>query len=225
MANFKRTYINADEELVIQGKLTIEGQLEQKEFVESTSYSQTNFAGDVLVVNSDGFTKDTSPTATNSELKLRSGDANASLLFNSIAGTLTLSTSPAIATTLTVSGDISATDVTASGVITGNLTGTASLASQAVKLQTGRNFSITGDVVAGTVNFDGTTDIVLSSNIQAGVVGTTELADTSVTNAKLSGVNTTNVAEGTRLYYTDPRSRAAINVLDSGGGGSLSYNR
>ena len=64
MANFKRTYINADEELVIQGKLTIEGELEQKEFVETSSFSQTNFSGDVLVVNADGFTKDVSPTAT-----------------------------------------------------------------------------------------------------------------------------------------------------------------
>ena len=226
MANFKRTYINADEELVIQGKLTIEGQLEQKEFVESTSYTQTNFAGDVLVVNSDGFTKDTNPTATNSELKLRSGDANASLLFNSVAGTLTLSTSPAIATTLTVSGDIAATDITASGTVaagtlTGNFTGTAA---RATALANARNFSITGDVQASAVSFDGTTDIVLSTNIGAGVVGTTELADTSVTNAKLNGINTTNVAEGTRLYYTDARARAAHSVTDSGGGGSLSYN-
>ena len=226
MANFKRTYINADEELVIQGKLTIEGQLEQKEFVESTSYTQTNFAGDVLVVNSDGFTKDVSPTATNSELKLRSGDANASLLFNSVAGTLTLSTSPAITTTLSVTGDIAATDITASGTVaattlTGNFTGTAATATA---LANSRNFSITGDVQASTVAFDGTTDVVLSSNIGAGVVGTNELADTSVTNAKLNGVNTTNVAEGTRLYYTDARSRAAISVTDSGGGGSLSYN-
>jgi hypothetical protein len=226
MANFKRTYINADEELVIQGKLTIEGQLEQKEFVESTSYTQTNFAGDVLVVNSDGFTKDVNPTATNSELKLRSGDANASLLFNSVAGTLTLSTSPAIATTLTVSGDIAATDITASGTVaagtlTGNFTGTAA---NATALANARNFSITGDVQASAVSFDGTTDIVLSTNIGAGVVGTTELADTSVTNAKLNGINTTNVAEGTRLYYTDARARAAHSVTDSGGGGSLSYN-
>ena len=226
MANFKRTYINADEELVIQGKLTIEGQLEQKEFVESTSYTQTNFAGDVLVVNSDGFTKDTSPTATNSELKLRSGDANASLLFNSVAGTLTLSTSPAITTTLSVTGDIAATDITASGTVaattlTGNYTGTAATATA---LANARNFSITGDVQASAVSFDGTTDIVLSTNIGAGVVGTTELADTSVTNAKLNGINTTNVAEGTRLYYTDARARAAHSVTDSGGGGSLSYN-
>ena len=50
MANFKRTYINADEELVIQGKLTIEGEMIQKEFVETSSFSQTNFDGDVLVV-------------------------------------------------------------------------------------------------------------------------------------------------------------------------------
>ena len=224
MANFKRTYINADEELVIQGKLTIEGQLEQKEFVETTSFSQTNFNGDVLVVNADGFTKDVSPTATNSELKLRSGDSNASLLFNSIAGTLTLSTTPAIATTLLVSGDISATDVTASGVITGNLTGTASLATQAVALQTQRNFSLTGDAVASAVTFDGSTDVVLATNIAAGVIGTTELADTSVTSAKLTGITTSHIAEGTNLYFTAARARGNISVTDTGGDGSVAYN-
>jgi len=65
MANFKRTYINADEELVVQGKLTIEGQLEQREFVETSSFTQTNFNGDVLVVNADGFATN-GTTATNS---------------------------------------------------------------------------------------------------------------------------------------------------------------
>ena len=47
-----------------------------------------------------------------------------------------------------------------------------------------------------------------------------ELADTSVTNAKLNGINTTNVAEGTRLYYTDARARASISENSA----QLSYN-
>ena len=33
-----------------------------------------------------------------------------------------------------------------------------------------------------------------------------------------------NITEGSNLYYTDARSRAAISVSDAGGDGSLSYN-
>ena len=224
MANFKRTYINADEELVIQGKLTIEGQLEQKEFVELSSFSQTNFDGDVLVVNADGFTKDVSPVATNSELKLRSGDANASLLFNSIAGTLTLSTTPAIATTLIVSGDISATDITSSGTITGSLTGNADTATTATTLATGRVFTVSGDITGSGGSFNGSTNIDIVTEIAAGKVGTTELADTSVTSAKLTGITTSHIPEGTNQYLTTARVRAAINGVDAGGDGSFAYN-
>ena len=37
-------------------------------------------------------------------------------------------------------------------------------------------------------------------------------------------LTTTNVTEGTNLFYTDARARASISVTDSGGDGSLSYN-
>jgi hypothetical protein len=37
-------------------------------------------------------------------------------------------------------------------------------------------------------------------------------------------ITTTNIAEGTNLYYTDARARASISVTDSGGDGSLAYN-
>lgn len=39
-----------------------------------------------------------------------------------------------------------------------------------------------------------------------------------------AGNTTTDLAEGTSLYYTDTRARQAISVTDSGGDGSLSYN-
>jgi hypothetical protein len=39
-----------------------------------------------------------------------------------------------------------------------------------------------------------------------------------------AGNTTTDLGEGTNLYYTDARSRSAISVTDSGGDGSLSYN-
>jgi len=39
-----------------------------------------------------------------------------------------------------------------------------------------------------------------------------------------AGNTTTDLTEGTNLYYTDARSRQSISVTDSGGDGSLSYN-
>ena len=46
----KRTYINADEELVIKGQLTIEGNVTQVETTEQV----TNLQGNVFTINSDG---------------------------------------------------------------------------------------------------------------------------------------------------------------------------
>ena len=80
------------------------------------------------------------------------------------------------------------TDVLAgtfSGNITGNVTGNTSgsagsctgLSATATALATGRNFSLTGNVTASAVSFDGTGVVALS----------TTLADTTVTSAKLSG--------------------------------------
>ena len=232
MANFKRTYINADEELVVQGKLTIEGQLEQKEFVETSSFTQTNFDGDVLVVNADGFATD-GTTATNSELKLRSGDANASLLFNSVAGTLTLSTSPAIATTLIVSGDVSATDITATGVLTApSFSGNATSATTATTLTTGRNFSIIGDLSANPINFNGSTDVVLNAtldtvNSNVGSFGSATTIPTFTVDAKgltTAASNQLIAIPHTQVTDFNTEVRALVSVTDSGGHGSLTYN-
>tara|TARA_R110000796_G_scaffold7081_8_gene24712 strand:- start:13333 stop:18294 length:4962 start_codon:yes stop_codon:yes gene_type:complete len=216
MANFKRTYINADEELVIQGKLTIEGEMIQKEFVETSSFSQTNFDGDVLVVNADGWSQAASPVATNSELKLRSGDANASLLFNSVAGTLTLSATPAITTTLIVSGDISATDITSSGVITGSLTGNADTATTATRLAFGRVFTVSGDITGTGGSFDGTTPINIATTIGTGAVISGMIGNDQVLPQHIdTSVSTTDIAEGTNLYYTDARADARITASDT----------
>jgi hypothetical protein len=42
-------------------------------------------------------------------------------------------------------------------------------------------------------------------------------------NGNATGISTTQVTEGTNLYYTDARARAAITVTDSGGLGSLQF--
>lgn len=42
--------------------------------------------------------------------------------------------------------------------------------------------------------------------------------------ATVTGLTSTSVGEGSNLYFTDTRARAAFSVTDSGGDGSLSYN-
>ena len=45
----------------------------------------------------------------------------------------------------------------------------------ATRLETSRNFSITGDITASAVSFNGAANVVLNANIDANVVGATEL--------------------------------------------------
>lgn len=77
--------------------------------------------------------------------------------------------------------------------------------------------------VAGTTTIDGISSWAIGDWIVFNGTAWQKIANQSVTSVNgLSGVvtlTTTNVAEGTNLYYTDARARAAISVS-----GSLSYN-
>jgi hypothetical protein len=56
------------------------------------------------------------------------------------------------------------------------------------------------------------------------VNGLFEEVNTPTDKLDFAGNSTSDLSEGTNLYYTDARARAAISVTDSGGDGSLSYN-
>lgn len=56
------------------------------------------------------------------------------------------------------------------------------------------------------------------------VSGLFQEVNTPTDKLDLAGNSTTDLAEGSRLYYTDTRARQAISVTDSGGDGSLSYD-
>jgi hypothetical protein len=113
---------------------------------------------------------------------------------------------------------LNATAVTASllGNVVGDLTGTASWATNVVnvpqavsasyaisasfatQLATAQDFSITGGGITATaVSFNGTGDVVLDASIDSGAVGTDELAADAVTNAKLAdnAVETANILD------------------------------
>jgi hypothetical protein len=73
----KRTIINADEELVIKGKLTIEGNVTQIE----TTQQVTNLEGNVFTINSDG-------SNTSAILALNSNGTVATMTFDDASGEL-----------------------------------------------------------------------------------------------------------------------------------------
>ena len=87
MAN-KRTYINADEELIVQGRLIIEGNIEQRQYTNTVTYSETKFEGETFIINSDGFDKD--DVATDATLKLRSGAGYGVLTYQSATNKLVI---------------------------------------------------------------------------------------------------------------------------------------
>ncbi len=89
-------------------------------------------------------------------------------------GTATIATKGTIDANLTgnVTGNLT-------GNVTGNVTGSSGSctgnAATATTLQNSRNFSITGDITAAAVAFNGSGNVVLNANIDANVVGATEL--------------------------------------------------
>jgi hypothetical protein len=212
MAN-KRTIINADEELVIQGKLTIEGEFVQKEFVETVSYTESKFLGDILVVNADGYTLGTSNVATNATLRLRSGSSNADIVYNGTA--------------LVIEQDVYANVY---GNVNGNVTGTAS---SAEALTSAVTIALSGDA-GGSATFINAGDTATISTTLATVNSTTgtfgsasNTIDSITVNAKGLVTEITQAPISiTNSQVTDFVSgvRTNVSVTDAGGDGSLSYN-
>jgi len=98
---------------------------------------------------------------------------------------------------------------------------------------------VAGDVAldAGVINTSELADSLITvAKLATDAVETAKIKNLAVTNDKLAGsiasskiaelnaFDTADLAEGTNLYYTDARARAAVSVTDVSGDGSLSYN-
>ena len=102
----------------------------------------------------------------------------------------------------------------------GGLTVTGSVSLPAGEINTAElaDAAVTADKLA--------TDAVITAKIQDLAVTNDKLAG-SIASSKLAELNafdTADLAEGTNLYYTDARARAAVSVNDVSGDGSLSYD-
>ena len=87
----------------------------------------------------------------------------------------------------------------------------------AIILRSSRSVPLTHAEVDGNFTDLNTRTTTLEANYVKTVNGV------SASNNALT-IGTTNITEGTNLYYTDTRSRASISITDAGGDGSLAYN-
>ena len=95
-------------------------------------------------------------------------------------------------------------------------------ADQATKLATARNIALTGPIT-GTASFDGTAAANISTTLDISGKSTSDLSEGSnlyYTDARfdtrLTSKNTANLSEGTNLYYTDARVQTVIDSNSAG---------
>ena len=100
-----------------------------------------------------------------------------------------------------------------SGNVTGNVTGNASTATA---LATGRNISISGDITASAISFNGTGNVALSASIDAGAVTNTMLAG-SIADSKLSTISTSGKVSNSATTATNANTANAIVARDGNG--------
>ena len=125
---------------------------------------------------------------TPSSANLRSALTDETGTGSAVFGTSPTISSPTITGTGTIAG-------TFTGNITGNVTGNADTATA---LATARNFSLTGDIEASAVAFNGTAAVALSTAIATGAIVNADInASAAIDKTKISGTAITASDNGT----------------------------
>ena len=197
----KRTYIGVDEELVVKGRLTIEGNVTQVETTQEVNRIESN----AFVINSDG-------TAGTSTLAIKSGSDFANLTFSgtNLISSQTLQGSLFVPNSGTIILDGGAT-------LTGNIyTG---LANEAGALTNDRTLTLTGPIT-------GNVDLGLNAN-----TSTPSMATTITNNSVTLGTHTTGpyartLVAGTGMDITSAASDDGTNYtvsIDNTGVSAASY--
>jgi hypothetical protein len=104
---------------------------------------------------------------------------------------------------------------TLEGNVTGNLTGNADTATA---LASGRNFSITGDVTASAISFDGTGNVALNAAITAGSIVNADInATANIADTKLATISTAGKVQNSATTATDANTGSTIVERDASG--------
>lgn len=185
---------------------------EDANFVDSTEIDFTVTAGVSVTagVKSSSITND----------MLAGSIANDKLVNDSVTLGSTEITLGAAATT-EINGLTSVTATTFTGALVGN-------ASSATVLATSRDFSISGDITASAVSFDGSGNVVLSASIDSGVV-TNDMLAGSISNDKLvnSGFNTAGTSGTGSIDLGDTITFASADgsvVISDNGSGTFDFS-
>jgi hypothetical protein len=169
-----------------------------------TNATSSNTASTLVLRDASGnFTAGTitatlSGTATNAtNINISSIDGNTSDTTTSVVlvgSAATGNQSPFIDAGLTYNASTNAlTATTFIGALTGN-------SDSATILQTGRNFSITGDVTASAISFNGSGNVALATTLAAGVVSNTNISATAaIAVSKLAANTISGVTLGNNL--------------------------
>ena len=96
---------------------------------------------------------------------------------------------------------------------------TAALQSEtAARLATARDFSITGDVTASAISFDGTGNVALSAGITAGSIVNADInASAAIADTKLATISTGGKVDNSATTATNSNSASAIVARDGSG--------
>jgi len=221
----KKTYINADQELVIQGKLTIEGEVVQQE----DTVKVNNLQSDELVINSDG-------QNTTAKITLNSNSSLSSMSFadggNIVAepglqGNLFVASGQSII--IDGGGSIGGTG------FTGNLTGTASNANALTSAVT---LNLSGDATGSTtfINAGDNSTIattLVNTGVSAGTYGTSnDVAQFTVdTKGRISAAGDVAIDHDVLQNFVanEHIDHTAVSILQgsglSGSNGDITANR
>jgi len=197
----KRTYIGVDEELVVKGRLTIEGNVTQIESTQEVNRVESN----VFVINADG-------DAGTSVLAIKSGSDFANLSF---AGTNLIS-SQTITSNIFIPNSGSLV-VDSGATLTGNIfTG---VANEAGALTNDRTLTLTGDV-------SGSVSLGLNANTSSPSLNVTITANAVELGTDTTGPYARTVVAGTGMDITSAASDDATNYtvsIDNTGVSAASY--
>ena len=185
--------------LALAGNLTVNGT------TTTVNSNEVSIGDSIIDLNAD-ISSGTAPTANAGLTVIRGSEANKSLLWNEATDKWSVETETFVAGTF-------------EGNLSGNVTGQVSDISNhsTTDLSEGTNLYYTDARARSALSASG--DLTYNSTTGEFSVVVPAGYDSSDFNADFSGKSTSDLSEGTNLYYTDTRARNAISAS-----GDLSYN-
>ena len=164
-------------------------------------------------------------TATNlntaSAIVARDGSGNfaagtiTAALTGNVTGDLTGDVYASNGTSKILESGTDGTDATFTGAVTGTVSGNAGTATA---LASAQNFSITGDITAAAVSFDGTGAVALSAAITADTIVNADIkSDAAIADTKLATISTSGKVSNSATTATNANTASAIVARDSSG--------